>query len=204
MWDPSAWKWGGFSILRLKSAQQGSFPAILWAAVSSSNVFCNKIDGFSGHCSNSLRSPRVVGSPCICSSKHHILLISKWSKCKFQKENSCPEKPYSGSVRTVRNWVLSIAEVFMEITGKVCPGNGFTVIKILVLNQDMAASIPKSFLHGHWARTECVKWISSNIELYESPCPSWTPHLWISNTSLIFPFRFLRISCQSFELSLSV
>lgn len=38
----------------------------------------------------------------------------------------------------------------MEITGKVCPGRGFIVIKILVLNQDMAASIPKSFLCGHW------------------------------------------------------
>lgn len=36
----------------------------------------------------------------------------------------------------------------MKITGKVCPGSSFTVIKILVLNQDMAASIPKSFQCG--------------------------------------------------------
>lgn len=43
-----------------------------------------------------------------------------------------------------------IAEVFMKITGKVCQGRGFIVIKILVLNQDMAASIPKSFLCRHW------------------------------------------------------
>ena len=42
------------------------------------------------------------------------------------------------------------AEVFMKITGKACQGSGFIVIKILVLNQDMAAGIPKSFLHRHW------------------------------------------------------
>lgn len=41
------------------------------------------------------------------------------------------------------------AEVFMKITGKVCQDRGFIVIKILVLNQDMAASIPKSFLCRH-------------------------------------------------------
>lgn len=42
-----------------------------------------------------------------------------------------------------------IAEVFMKITGKVCQGRGFIVIKILVLNQDMAACIPKSLLCRH-------------------------------------------------------
>lgn len=104
MWNPSAWKWGGFSILRLKSAQQGSFPAILWAAVSSS-VFCNKIDCFGQHCSI------VLGSSTFCWVSLHLLVKApyltylQWSKCKFQKENSCQEQPYSGSVRIVRNWV---------------------------------------------------------------------------------------------------
>lgn len=47
--------------------------------------------------------------------------------------------------------MLAAAEAFMEIAGKVCQGRGFIVIKVLVLNQDVAAGIPKSFLCGPWA-----------------------------------------------------
>jgi hypothetical protein len=50
--------------------------------------------------------------------------------------------------------VPAIAEVFVKITGKVCQSRGFTVIKILVLNQGMAVCIPKSFLHRHWGKRQ--------------------------------------------------